>query len=141
MSLEERTGFRDMTFSKWHRTLPADCTWIDIDCCQFCHYCGSLLAVFELVRSPDEDSLLDVCLRKQSAITERVGLQLGIPAFKVAYTGDPLDAAAVIELGTNRKHLMFADELGEFINGLHDCNFCRRHRGGRFATQGANHDH
>lgn len=140
MPLEERTGTRDLSFSRWHRTLPDDCTWIDIDCCHFCHYCGSLLAVFELVHGPDEESLIEVCRRKSATITERIGLRLGIPAFKVAYTGDPLNAAAVIELGTNRKHLMLADELAEFINDIHNCDFCRRHRGGRFA-KGANRDH
>ena len=87
MPLQEITGTRDLTFSRWHRSLPHDCTWIDIDCCHYCKYCRSLLALFELVRSPDELSLVESCRRKTVAITERVGLRLGIPVFKIAYSG------------------------------------------------------
>ena len=96
MPLEEMTGVRDLTFSTWHRSLPDDCTWIDIDCCHYCRCCHSLLALFELVRSPDEWTLEEACRRKTVAITDRVGLRLGIPVFKIAYTGTPLQSAAVM---------------------------------------------
>ena len=138
MPLEERTGTRDLTFSRWHRTLPTDCTWIDIDCCHYCHYCQSLLALFELVRSPDGESLIESCRRKTASITERVGIGLKIPVFKIAYTGSPLESAAVMRVGRPEVQILSPDELASFIECLHDCEFCRKHRGGRFRKR--NHD-
>jgi len=133
MSLEEITGTRDLTFSTWHRShLPPDCTWIDIDCCHFCHYCNSLLALFELVRSPDEASLIESCRRKAASITERVGLGLGIPVFKIAYAGAPLRSAAVMRVGCPQVRVMQLGELARMIDEIHDCEFCRQHQGGRF---------
>ncbi|MCB9926417.1 MAG: hypothetical protein H6822_29995 [Planctomycetaceae bacterium] len=135
MPLEEITGTRDLTFSRWHRSLPADCSWIDIDCCHYCQYCNSLLALFELVRCPDETDLAESCRRKIAAITERVGRRLEIPVFKIAYTGEPLQAAAVMRVNESKVLVMQPSELARFINQLHDCEFCRRHRGGRFKDQ------
>ena len=132
MPLQELTGVRDLTFSRWHRSLPDDCTWIDIDSCHYCRYCNSLLALFELVRSQDEWSLVEDCRRKTASITRRVGIRLGIPAFKIAYTGEPLMHAAVMEVGRPQVDLMTADELGRFIDNLHNCEFCRQYAGGRF---------
>ena len=134
MPLEELTGIRDLTFSRWHRTLPQDCTWVDIDCCHYCNYCGTLLAVFELVRSPGEESLIEACRRKPAAVTQRLGNLSKIPAFKIAWTGTPLTAAAVMRLGTPGIDVMTAGQLAQFIDAIHDCEFCRRHRGGRFAV-------
>ncbi len=135
MPHEERTGTRDLTFSRWHRTLPHDCSWIDIDSCHYCHYCQSLLALFELVRSPDEESLVDSCRRKAASITERIGLGLRIPVFKIAYTGSPLQSAAVMRIGRPDVQIMQPDELAAFIDAIHDCSFCREKRGGRFRGQ------
>lgn len=137
MPLEEITGTRDLTFSTWHRTLPPDCTWIDIDCCHYCRYCSSLLALFELVRSPDAESLAEACLRKPAAITERLAIRLAIPAYKVAYTGTPLAAAAVMRLGETTVQVLTAHQLAQFIDEIHNCAFCRSHRNGRFAIRGA----
>ncbi len=135
MTLEERTGIRDLTFSRWHRQdVPSDCSWIDIDCCHYCHYCHSLLGFFELVHSSDDAYLLETCRRKPAAITHRVGARCQVPVFKVAYTGDPLRAAAVQRLGQPEVRVHSPAELASFIDKLHDCEFCRRHRGGRFAT-------
>lgn len=135
MSLEERTGTRDLTFSRWHRShVPSDCSWIDIDCCHFCRYCNSLLALFELVRSEDEAELEVTVRRKVAAITERVGIRLGIPVFKIAYAGEPLSAAAVIRAGKPGVRVLTASELAHFIDELHDCAFCRQHRNGRYAV-------
>ena len=135
MALEEQTGLRDLTFSTWHRSLPPDCTWIDIDCCHYCRYCHSLLGLFELVRSPDRESLVDACQRKVAAITERVAIRLNIPAFKIAYTGTPLQSAAVMRIGQPKVLVVQPAELARFINELHDCEYCRRYQGGRFGRQ------
>lgn len=135
MPLEEITGTRDLTFSKWHRSnVTADCSWIDIDCCHYCRYCSSLLALFELVRSPDDDSLTETCRRKVVAITERLGIRAGVPVFKIAYTGEPLRAAAVMQVGDPEIKFMESEELAQFINELHDCEFCKMSRSGRFAS-------
>ena len=133
MPLQELTGVRDLTFSRWHRSLPDDCTWIDIDACHYCRYCNSLLGLFELVRSPDEWSLEESCRRKVASITHRLATRADIPTYKIAYTGEPLMHAAVMEVGRPQVDLMTADELGRFIDNLHNCEFCRRHVSGRFS--------
>jgi hypothetical protein len=138
MALKELTGSRDLTFSTWHRSLRHDCSWIDIDCCHYCYYCNSLLALFELVRSRDEFSLEEACRRKVAAITERVGSALDVPVFKVAYTGDPLKHAAVMQVGKPEITVMQPEKLAQFINDLHDCEFCRQHGQGRFGSHGSN---
>lgn len=137
MARQEVTGTRDLSFSRWHRTLPDDCTWIDIDSCHYCRYCSSLLALFELVQCEDEWSLEEACRRKIASITHRVGIRLGIPVFKIAHTGRPLRKAAVMEVGQPGINLMESHELAKFIDALHDCDFCRKHSGGRFKRRTA----
>ncbi|QDU39693.1 hypothetical protein Mal4_40390 [Maioricimonas rarisocia] len=136
MPLQERTGLRDLTFSAWHRppTLPGDCSWIDIDCCQFCDYCNSPLALFELVWAGNAECLKEVCQRKVATITQLLAVRLSIPAYKIAYTGtDTIDAAALQKLGAPAIQVLTPGELAEFIDRLHDCEFCKKHRSGRFA--------
>jgi hypothetical protein len=133
MALEELTGKRDLTFSRWHReNLPDDCSWIDIDSCHYCHYCNSLLALFELVHSPDQDSLEETCRRKVASITDRLGVRAKVPVFKIAYTGLPLEAAAVMRVGHPSIDILNERELVKFIDGIHDCEFCQSRQSGRF---------
>ena len=135
MPLEERTGVRDLTFSRWHRgALPRDVSWIDIDSLHYCKYCLEPLGLFELVRSDAPDFLEEDCRRKVATMTERVGVRLGIPAFKIAYCGNPLQMAAVQTVGRFPVDVCHPAKLARFINDLHDCAFCRQHRGGRFAV-------
>lgn len=136
MSLREITGERDLTFSEWHRNhLPEDCSWIDIDCCQFCKYCQSPLALIELTKCCDRDDLEERCRRKVAAITERIGIKLNIPVFKIAHWGVPLELAAIQRVGQPEIVLYDVEGLTEFIDRLHDCEFCREHRSGRFAKR------
>ena len=116
--------------------MPDDCSWIDIDCCHYCKYCWSLLALFELVRCQDAESLEATCQRKTASITERVGLRLQIPVYKISYRGEPLKMAAVQLVGKPEVTVMTPDQLAEFIDSIHDCEFCRKNRGGRFKAQG-----
>ena len=135
MSLQEITGLRDLTYSHWHRTeVREDCSWVDIDSCHYCKYCLSILCFFELVRSPDEYSLEEVCRRKVASMTERVGIRVGVPSFKIAYTGTPLSGAAVMKLGQHDIWRRTPAQLAQFIDELHNCAFCRERRNGRWSA-------
>lgn len=141
MSLQEITGERDLTFSDWHRppTLPEDCSWIDIDCCQFCKYCQSPLALIELTKCSDRDDLESRCRRKVASMTERIGIKLGIPVFKIAHWGVPLEVAAIQRVGRPEIVIYNSEKLAKFIDRIHDCDFCHQHRSGRFAQQSPQH--
>jgi hypothetical protein len=44
----ERTGHRSLTYSAWHRTLPDDWPYIDIDACEYCAQCLTPLLLLEV---------------------------------------------------------------------------------------------
>jgi len=87
MSSQERTGTRDLLYSKWHREasirrfLPARCAYdlgmIDIDACEYCRYCNLPLALVETQRSTFGP--------KSATVTEALARLAGLPAFSVSY--------------------------------------------------------
>lgn len=80
MSLYERYGTRDLTFSGWHRppNLPEFCSMIDIDALEYCYYCGKLLALFETARDVGQK-------HKPTTVLCRLAVQANIPAFLILY--------------------------------------------------------
>ena len=64
---------------------------------------------------------------------ERADLRRHFPAFKVAYGGEPLTSAAVMQLVKPAICILTSPELAAFIDRLHDCDFCRRNAGGRYS--------
>ncbi len=135
MARQENTGKRDLSLSSWHRTLSDDCDMIDIDVCEYCHYCLSILAYIETVQCFNVNEISRVCSSKSAKITERTANRVGVPAYVVAYFGDPITRAAVRQCGTLAANsVMNEPELREFFEGIHDCEFCKNCKQGRFAN-------
>lgn len=75
----ERTGWRDLTFYRWHRTLHPSLHLIDIDGVEYCPNCKEPLALFELVRDKGQVIKPTLLMRKLAARAE-------LPAYLVFYT-------------------------------------------------------
>lgn len=90
MSDKERTGWRDLTYSHWHRAASvkrfltgADAQklgMIDIDGCEYCPFCGQPLALIETQRS--------TAVPKSAAVTAALAKMAGIPAWSVSVIAD-----------------------------------------------------
>lgn len=95
MSLEERSGNRDLLYSRWHRPSSigrfldnrsaATLKVVDIDWCESCHFCSAPLALIETQRS--------AAAPKSAAITLQLAQQARIAAYSVSYqpTADGTD--------------------------------------------------
>lgn len=87
MSMHERTGHRDLTYSAWHR--PASIkqylsnyqaqhlTMIDIDWCEYCPRCSMPLAFVETQHGDRPP--------KPAPVTEKVAQLVGVPIWSVSY--------------------------------------------------------
>lgn len=97
MSMDERTGVRDLSYSRWHR--PASmrrfvdhrtasmATVIDIDWCEYCCLCSEPLALIE-TQAGDRPP-------KSAKVTVKLAKRAGLPAFSVSFVkGDDGDVTA-----------------------------------------------
>lgn len=85
----ERTGTRDLTYSRWHRTKslsryvgqrPAfECGLIDIDWCEYCRRCNEPLALVEMMRGPRP---------KEAPVMTVLAEKAGVPAYSLSYELD-----------------------------------------------------
>lgn len=110
MSMEERSGNRDLLYSGWHRPSrirrfltvreAASLVVIDIDFCEACSVCYQPLALVETQRSAH--------LPKQAPIMARLARLAGIPAWSVSYL--PTDEGDDIEVFRLRQVEPFDDE-------------------------------
>lgn len=92
MSEHERTGFRDLDYSRWHRTasikrfLPEreayELAMIDIDGCEYCRWCKAPLALIEVKRRGGNRSC---------TVTRNLANEAGVPGFIVTYDVDDGD--------------------------------------------------
>lgn len=78
MSREERAGWRDEAYSAWHRGLPYDLDFLDIDWIEYCHVCKRRLCVYELCADINN-------VGKVAYITKGVADDLRLPGFIVLY--------------------------------------------------------
>jgi hypothetical protein len=93
MSQQERTGTRDLLYSRWHRyeqirrflpvRVAAMLKAIDVDWCEACHFCNAPVALIETQQSTRNP--------KPAAVTARLAQMAGIPAFSVSYTATSAD--------------------------------------------------
>jgi hypothetical protein len=81
VSREERLGFRDQAYSRWHRSLPDQCAFLDVDWAEICHKCYTPLALFELARDTGQKF-------KVATTTAKLGEMAGLPAYTVLYRVD-----------------------------------------------------
>lgn len=110
MSMEERTGGRDLLYSGFHRPSSirrfltpreaASLCVIDIDFCEACCFCYQPLALIETQRSAH--------LPKQAPIMAKLAHLAGLPAWSVSYL--PTDDGADIEVFRVRQVEPFDDE-------------------------------
>lgn len=84
MSRQERTGWRDEAFSRWHRGIEPDnrLTAIDCDWLEYCARCRAPLAIFELCADPSRTD-------KTYTVTRKLARQAGVPAWCVLYRASP----------------------------------------------------
>jgi len=90
MSSGERTGFRDLTYSMWHReanlrpVLGRRAAWelgmVDIDGCEYCVYCKEALALIETQRSTAPP--------KNASVTAGLAHKAGLPAYSVSVVAE-----------------------------------------------------
>lgn len=84
MSLRERTGYRDLTYSRWHRLLadldPVDASlhYVDVDAAEFCSVCKEPLALIETARDVGQSW-------KPTTVLARLAARAGLPAYCVLY--------------------------------------------------------
>jgi hypothetical protein len=93
MSQRERTGVRDMIYSRWHRPelisryLRLDqaviLDMIDIDACESCHFCKRPLALIETKESRATST--------SAYITSLLAQMAGVPGYLVFYTATDSD--------------------------------------------------
>jgi len=85
MTRWERTGKRDLTYSRWHRNIePMDrnsLPYIDIDAVEYCPICKQPLALLELAEDVGQEYKATTVLRKLAELS-------GLPAFLVFYRKD-----------------------------------------------------
>lgn len=87
MSQAERTGFRSLLYSGWHRrdrvsrflgpVKAPRLSMIDIDWCEYCCYCSTPIALIETQESQNAP--------KSARVTRQLALMAGIRAYSVSY--------------------------------------------------------
>ena len=114
MSQEERTGWRDLSYSRWHRTesmqrfMPRPVAekmfmW-DADFYEVCAYCGEAVALKEIQRSPGVPKAADkLC---------RLGMRSHLPVYSISYwpSADDKD----IDVFRVQRRYPYYEEVHEF---------------------------
>ena len=81
MARWERFSQRDLAYSKWHRHLGNDVTFVDIDAVEYCNKCMSPLAIMELAQDVEQPN-------KPFMLTLRMARACNVPGYVVLYTAD-----------------------------------------------------
>jgi hypothetical protein len=144
MSQHERSGFRSLIYSGWHRTSAlraligpvrsARLTMIDIDSCEACCQCREPVALIETAHTIREP--------KNAPITALLARKAGIPAFSVSFYGE-IDRTRCGACGRDDERgeitqfmlrqleppspwtrLMTPVQYAEFLEGLRDGHVC-----------------
>lgn len=87
MSMHERTGTRDLTYSRWHRQSSikryltarqaALLMMVDVDCVEYCAHCKDPLVIVETQRSSNTPKEASMCVN--------LGRRLDVPVYSVSY--------------------------------------------------------
>lgn len=72
---------RDQAYSTWHRGLPYDLDFLDVDWIEVCHVCKRILAAYELCADITQ-------IEKVTYQTRAVAAGLGVVGFAVLYEAD-----------------------------------------------------
>ena len=130
MSMHERTGFRSLIYSQWHRVdggirkyLPlgaaAQLDMIDIDSLEVCTFCKRPVALIET-----QDS---VKAPKSAKFTASLASMANIPAYSVSYTWD-ITAFQVQRIAPEHPHVAeyTPGEYTEFLQRLRNDHACSK---------------
>lgn len=82
MSRQEQRGTRDMTYSVWHRSLPWELSFLDIDWIERCDVCKRILCLYELAIDNGQDD-------KAGYATARLAKMAELKSYVVLYTPGP----------------------------------------------------
>lgn len=135
MISHERTGFRDQTYSKWHRYIfPGDARetykMIDIDWMEVCVKCEKTLILIETAQDKGQTM-------KTSTYIKNLGIQANVPAYTVLYK---IDKSARLDIVSFRVRQLYPVEgdltrrsVDEYMNLIHyyrrNCPFCKSKNG------------
>lgn len=119
MSMEERTGERDLLYSRWHRPSrvrewmtareAAMLTQIDIDWCEYCAFCGQPVALIETQESTRGP--------KSARVTGNLAELADVPAYSVAFQRS--ESGDDIALFTVRQLKPVEQEIGALLPGVY----------------------
>lgn len=111
MSDGERTGYRSLVYSAWHRVgslrkligpvRASKLTMVDIDSCEACPFCSDPVALIETAHTADDP--------KPARITSRLAWKAGVEAYSVSYHGT-IDRSVCDVCGRGGEN----GEIGEF---------------------------
>jgi len=131
MSSRERTGVRDLRYSRWHREdsvrryLTAREAWslgyIDIDDCEFCRHCKVPLALIETQVSDGQP--------KAAPVTARLAWLAGIPAYSVSVVPGDVEEIALFrvqQIAPTRGSVepMLPGAYARLLRGFRDRHLC-----------------
>lgn len=91
MSRWERTGIRDLTYSRWHRSLDDNLTAVDVDFVEYCSACGEPLALLETTRDDGRNS-------KPTSVLRALARRANMPAYLLFYSASPAGAVTCFRL-------------------------------------------
>jgi hypothetical protein len=135
VSMHERTGKRDLTYSAWHRPdriraylgprRAAQLTVIDIDWCEYCAVCREPVALIETARDDRGNRTV-----KPATVTFKLAKKAAVPAYVVLYSaaGEGVDASLkdfrVQQAGQTGWVAMSPSQYAEFLWSLHESHRC-----------------
>ena len=130
VSDEEKYGYRDLTYSKWHRPksgwLKHDITYIDLDACEYCHSCYEPLALIETAMDVDQSE-------KSVIVTRRLAEKANLPAYLVFYrisapgNIDRFRVRQIFPRSDKEIELMMTpQEYALFLTSIHDTHQCHK---------------
>ena len=108
----ERTGTRDLSYSRWHRTLPPHFCFQDIDGLEYCGRCNEPILIVSLATDHGQrhkETVREYKLAKRAGIVAvHLFVQLGTQIEDATYQG------AVYEVTGFRRRWLYPDrgELG-----------------------------
>ena len=124
---DERYGHRDLTFSRWHRTLGDHVTCIDMDFLEYCRRCRQPLAFIETARDVGQGF-------KPTTVQKKTAEQANVPAYCVLYKPQDVEnehagiasarGSRVFPTSTAGYITMSSTTVGDFLTSIHDRHQC-----------------
>jgi hypothetical protein len=130
VSRRERTFVRCTAYSRWHRTLSADLSMVDLDAVEYCARCRRPLAFVETARDVGQTF-------KPTTITQAVAAAHRAPALCVLYhltAAGQIDRFRVRELPSGPWRILAPHQYAAYLRGLRERHACRDSKHSRGAT-------